>query len=373
MAEYNLSEEEIAEMRAQRSTPKVADQEATRQKLIAWFAPRIEAEGGGDLRIDSLKIPETSGMSNITLMFPLHWRDAAGNERERRCVARLQPTGQRLIFPNYDMSVQYRLMDGLQGRVPVPPLLGLEEDASVIGQPFYVMEHVNGIVPPDIPPMHMAGWVHDDTTPAEREHLWWIGLEAMTKIHAADWRDGFDFLFGRTAGATAQDQLFSYWEHYLHWAPEGMPVPEYERAFDWFVANKPPDDTAHTGLCWGDSRLGNTMYTPDKREVAAVLDWEMSIIGNPVQDLAWWLALDRSLSEAMGIPRLEGFPGEQESIDYWARTTGRDPGACQYYQAWAAFSFGLIISRTALCSGMEPQVTTFVTQFMERLLAELKG
>ena len=374
MAEAQLTEQEIAEMRSQRSTPKVADQEATRKKLAAWFARRIEAEGGGEVAISSLQVPETAGMSNITLLFELRWRDADGAQRQRRCVARLQPVGQRVVFPDYDMSIQYRLMDGLKGRVPVPLLLGLEEDAAVIGQPFYVMEHVDGLVPPDIPPMHMAGWVRDDTTPAEREHMWWIALEAMAKVHAVSWReDGFGFLFARSPGETAQQQLFSYWEHYMRWAPEDVPVPEYERAFEWFVANNPPDDEEHTGLCWGDARLGNTMYTPDRREVAAVLDWEMSMIGDPVQDLSWWLFLDRSMSEGLGIKRLEGFPGERESIDYWARETGRDSSACKYYQAFTAFNFGLIMIRTSLCGGMDPLATNFVTPLMEKTLAELKG
>ena len=374
MTEEQLTEQEINEMKGQRSTPKVADQAATQRDLTAWFTRRLESEGGSEVAIPSFQVPESSGMSNITLLFPLRWRDSDGRQRERRCVARLRPAGQRVVFPDYDLSVQYRLMDGLKGRVPVPLLLGLEEDASVLGQPFYVMEHVDGIVPPDIPPMHMGGWVYDDTTPTEREHLWWIGLDAMAQVHSVSWReDGFDFLFGRTPGETAQQQIFSYWEHYLRWAPEDVPVPEYERAFEWFSANRPPDDEAHTGLCWGDARLGNTLFTPDRREVAAVLDWEMSVIGDPVQDLGWWLFLDRSMSEGLGVPRLEGFPGERESIDYWARTTGRDPGACKYYQAWTAFNFGLIMIRTSLCSGLDPLATNFVTPLMEKTLAELKG
>ena len=360
------------EMRELRPTPKLADPDAARRGLERWFASRLES--AQEVKITGFTIPENSGMSNITLLFDLEWQDGEGGHRQSY-AARMQPAEGKLVFPEYDLSMQYRAMAGVRGKVPVPPLAGLEEDPSVLGTPFYVMEKVEGIVPPDMPPMHMAGWLHDDATPAEREHLWWKGVEAMCRVHAVDWKQaGFDFLYHpESGGERVLDQQLHYWGHYLHWAVEGIPHPEYERGLQWFMDNKPPPDE-DVGLCWGDSRMGNTMFTPDRREVAAVLDWEMVTLGNRVQDLAYWVLLDETLALGINIPRLEGMPGEEETVRFWAKTTGLDAGSYMYYKFFALWRFGVIITRTAICSGNEdPKGSNFVTPMMEKMLAELGG
>ena len=363
--------EELEEQRKQRPTPKLSNPEQTRERLQDWFTGRMpEARA---LRIADFSIPEASGMSNLTLLFDLHWTED-DTARQCSCVARVQPSGQKLVFPEYDLGMQYRAMDLLRDVIPVPPLMGLEEDPAVLGVPFYVMQKVEGVVPPDIPPLHMAGWVHDDTTPVEREHLWWSGIDAVCKLHAVDWRQaGFDFLHHpERGGERALDQQLHYWEHYLHWAREGLPHPEYERCMRWFHDHKPEEED--TGLCWGDCRMGNTMFTPDYSGVAAILDWEMVTLGNRVQDIAWWWFLDESMSAGLGIPRLEGFPGEEEHIAYWQKKTGLDDSAYRYYKLFTAFRFGIIMTRTALCSGNEDPVgSNFITPIMVRLLEEMGG
>ena len=368
MARENIISD-VDEMKAVRPTPKVADQEQVRVNLEKWFAARM---GDADkVSIPELEIPEASGMSNITLIFDVNWRDGGGSQ-SNSYAARLRPAGGKLVFPEYDLSLQYRSMQNLLGKVPVPKLYGLETDESVIGQPFYIMEKLSGIVPPDMPPMHMGGWVAEQTTPAQREQLWWLGLDAMAKVHAADWQqDGFDFMNHPENGVSATDQLLHYWSEYLRWAPEGIPHPEYERCMQWFIDNKPKNEV--TGVCWGDARLGNTMYSADYSKVIAVLDWEMAVLGNRVKDLAWWVFLDEAVSTGLGIPRLDGFPSERESIDYWQRATGLDSSAYHYYKLLAAYSFGLILTRTAICSGSDdPAGNNFVTAIMVSLLDELK-
>ena len=363
--------DDVGEMQQQRPTPKLADPDAAQRGLRQWFAERHS--GAENIKITDFSIPENSGMSNITLLFDLAWRDGKG-PHQQSYVARLQPTEGKLVFPEYDLSVQYRAMAGVQKQVPVPPLFGLEEDPAVIGTPFYVMEKVEGIVPPDMPPMHMAGWLCDDATPKQREHLWWKGVEAMCKVHEVDWKKaGFDFLNRTERAERALDQQLDYWGHYLRWAPEGIPHPEYERGFQWFLDNKPPPDE-DVGLCWGDSRMGNTMFTPDRKEVAAVLDWEMVTLGNRVQDLSYWVLLDQTLSVGMSVPRLEGMPDEDETVNFWARKTGLDSTHYLYYKFFALWRFGLILTRTAICSGSEdPKGGNFVTPMMEKMLSDLGG
>ena len=355
----------------QRPTPKVGDPEKVRLALQDWFAERLGDVGA--VRIPELNIPEASGMSNITLIFDVLWRDGSGDQ-SKGYAARLQPNAGKLVFPEYDLGLQYHCMDKLKDLVPVPAMLGLELDPAVIGQPFFIMEKLDGVVPPDMPPMHLAGWVAEQTTLAQREQLWWSGLEAMAKVHAADWRSlGFEFMHHpERGGEHATAQLLHYWQEYLRWAPEGIPHPEYERCMQWFIDNRPEDEL--TGLCWGDARLGNTMYTPDYKSVLALLDWEMAVLGNPVKDLAWWLFLDEAVSKHLGIGQLEGFPTEEESVAYWRRATGLDASAYQYYKLHAAYAFGLILTRTAICSGADdPAGNNFITPVMSRMLDELGG
>ena len=364
------------EMLEARSTPRLADADGVRHRLEQWLR-----DGGGnlpadasDLRIDQFEIPQSSGMSNITLLFDLHWKEG-GEAHSRACVARVQPDAARgkLVFEDYDMSLQYRCMDLLRDKVPVPVMLGLEMDASVLGTPFFIMEKLEGVVPPDIPPLHMGGWVKEECTPAERENLWWKGIEAMCQVHAVDWKsEGFEFLNRPEHGATALDQLLRTWTRYLEWAPDGLPHPEYERCLQWLHDNQPQKESY--GLSWGDSRLGNTMYTADRKEVAAVLDWEMACLGDQVKDLAWWCFLDYSMSEPLGIPRLEGFPSEEETLKFWEKRTGLDGSAFQYYRLASAFYFGVILTRTNICGGAEdPLASNFMTAVMVDALNEVGG
>ena len=180
------------EMRqSQRPTPKVGDPEKVRLALQDWFAERLGDVGA--VRIPELNIPEASGMSNITLIFDVLWRDGSGDQ-SKGYAARLQPNAGKLVVPEYDLGLQYHCMDKLKDLVPVPAMLGLESDLAVIGQPFFIMEKLDGVVPRTCG--DASRWLgRRTTTPAQREQLWWSGLEAMAKVHAADWRSlGFEFM-----------------------------------------------------------------------------------------------------------------------------------------------------------------------------------
>ena len=73
-------------------------------------------------------------------------------------------------------------------------------------------------------------------------------------------------------------------------------------------------------LLWGDARIGNIIF--DGTRPAAVLDWEMVTLGSPEMDLAWSIFLDRHHSEGMGLPRLEGFPSYEETVERYEALTG---------------------------------------------------
>ncbi len=317
------------------------DIERTRKDLVAWLERRLPP--GAALEARSLGGPELTGFSSDTLMFDLAWTEQ-GRRREEPVVVRLEPTG-FTIFPSYDITLQYRCMDVL-GRVgvPVPRMLWLEEDRGPLGVPFYVMERLEGQIPPDRPPYHMDGWMTGIQS-SDRASIWWTGLEAMAKVHVCDWeRLGFRFLDQPRYGKTGIEQQLVYYKEFLAWAMDGRPFPLCERVLAWLEANRPEDEPLR--LCWGDARIGNQIFK-DHRCVA-VLDWEMATLGNPVQDLAWYVYLDRHHSEGIGLPRLEGLPGREETIARWERLTGLSAQATfDYYELFAAFRFAVIMIRVA--------------------------
>ena len=139
--------------------------------------------------------------------------------------------------------------------------------------------------------------------------------------------------------------------------------------------HRPAD--GRVGLCWGDARLANVLYAEDLQSVAAILDWEMACLGDPAQDLAWWLFVDEALSSGLGAARLDGFPSVADTLSEWRAqdvADGVEPlddASFHYYWVAAAFYFGLIITRSMICRGSaDPVADNFVTPLLRSALAE---
>lgn len=313
--------------------------EKTRDDLARWLAGRIPH--ARDIEIRSLGGPEETGFSSDTLLFDFAWHEN-GMRHVEPVVVRLEPAGFP-VFPSYEIAWQYKLMDGLRGvGVPAPRMLWLEEDPSSLGARFYVMERVEGRIPPDRPPYHMDGWMLQ-ATPAERASLWRSGIEAMARVHRADWRAlGFGFLDRPDFGKTGIDQQLGYYERYLSWALGSDRHPTCERALKWLRANQPSGEPLR--LCWGDARIGNMIFRDGT--CVAVLDWEMATLGNPAEDLAWYMYLDRHHCEGIGVPRLEGFPSRDETVAQWEELTGLNArSTLDYYEIFAGLRFAAIMVR----------------------------
>ena len=155
--------------------PEKRDLEHTRTRLTAWLTRTLP--GSTDLEISSLSAPADTGFSSDTLLFDLE-RTQEGERQSEGLVIRIQPRGFS-IFPSYDLQIQYRVMDALaETYAPVPRMYWAEWGEETLGAPFYVMERLEGWVPSDNPPMHLAGKLAEDLSPAEREAVWWSGLDA---------------------------------------------------------------------------------------------------------------------------------------------------------------------------------------------------
>ncbi len=350
-------------MQNERPTPLVQDSESTRRKLESWLSDKR----GHPVHIPSLNIPESSGMSNVTLLFDVHWQ-AAGESYIEPCVGRLQPEIERPVFPAYDLGLQYQVMESL-GRnsdIPVPELRGLELDRSLLGVQFYLMKRTAGRIPTDMPPYNMDGWMVHETTEAQRAAMWHAAVDSMARFHRLDYRQlGFGHL--DVPGSSPLQQQLAYWQNYLDWALEGEGHPICQAALDWLQAHQPAREP--TVLCWGDSRLGNIIFKESLDGVAAMLDWEMAVLGNPVQDLAWFNYLDATFSEGLGMPRLAGLPAYEDTIAQWERQSGFSSRDYDYYLVFAGMRYALILSRIMLATGQMQEVQgNFACQLLDKTM-----
>jgi aminoglycoside phosphotransferase (APT) family kinase protein len=348
------------------------DLAATRAAFAAWLAKALP--DARDVEVGELSAPGATGFSNETLVFDLAYTGADGARVAEPLVLRVQPT-ENQVFPDYDLDKQIRTMRLLEKTdVPVPRVLWYEPDASVLGAPFYVMNHVAGRIPTDNPPYHTGGWV-TEASETEREALWWSAVESLAAVHRLDWRAaGFGFLADEDDARSPIAIQLDQYRRYFEWAARGKRHPTCEDALAWLEANAP--DGEPVSLQWGDARIGNMIFAPDGRCVA-VLDWEMVALGSPEADLAWFLFLDDHHSRGVNVPRLPGFPSREATLARYIELTGHEPRHLRYYEAFAAFRFSVIMMRLAqqfVALGILPDDSDFETNNIpSRMLAEMLG
>jgi len=319
------------------------DLEQTRKQLLSWLPARLPK--ATEIDVSELKGPGATGFSSDTLLFDLRWTEA-GREERRELVLRIEPAGAG-IFPEYDVDLQFRVMRALAPTgIPVPGVLWQEADPSILGSRFYLMEQVAGRIPPDNPPYHAQGWM-TEITAAERTSIWWSGLETLARIHGLDWK-ALDVLPAPQNGKTPLGAQLEYYRRFLAWAAQGGSYPASEQGLAWLERQRPREPEP-TVLCWGDSRLGNMIFREGR--CVAVIDWEMVTLGNPAQDVAWWLFFDEHHSTGCGLPRLEGIPGREESVARYEQWAGRPLQHLAYYDVFAAFRFSVIMIRVAQLLG----------------------
>lgn len=319
--------------------PQQRDPELTAKTLTAWLAPRLP--GTRDLRV-RVEVPEGLGFSHETLLVDVYGRQA-GADRHRRLVVRVAPTGYR-VLPASRLEEEFRVLRALRGSdVPVPDVLDLEPDPGLLGAPFYAMEHVAGWVPPDLPSYHRPGGPLAALDEAGRAAVWWGGVEVLHRVHRLDVAAlGLSGLRHSPHGPSGLTAQLDYYEaHMDHFGAKGEPVvAEALRA----LRSALPPEPREPGLVWGDARLGNLLFSGVAP--VAVLDWEMVFLGPGEADLAWYLYLDRHLSEGVGAPRLPGLPGRAETVRRYEELSGRSVAAhLDWYEVFAGFRFALITAR----------------------------
>lgn len=276
---------------ADRITTTTRDPAETATRLQAWlgrtFGPQAHPA------VTGLSTPASNGMSSETVLFTAAWDDG-GTRTEQPMVARIEPPATDCpVFPTYDLGMQFRVMRlvGEHTSVPVPRTLWYEPDPTVLGGAFFVMDRVDGLVPPDVLPYTFGdNWVFD-ADPADRRRLQQSAIEAMAGIHSVT-PDRFDLGFLRKVvvgpaehtgpGGTSLERLVQRWKQYAAWVVQDSPSPLLTECFDWLEQHR-PTEVGGDALSWGDGRIGNMMFRDF--EVVAVLDWEMASVAPPEVDL----------------------------------------------------------------------------------------
>ncbi|MEV6400711.1 phosphotransferase family protein [Streptomyces sp. NPDC051907] len=310
------------------------DPEELARRLTSWLAARLPGA-----KVSGVRAPESNGMSSETLLFDIEHPDPP----VRACALRLAADPDAYtVFPVYDMAEQYRTLRGVAEHtdVPVPRVLWLEEDPAALGAPFFVMERVEGRVPPDVMPYTYEGnWLHA-ASEAQR-----AALEESTVALIARLHDQYPVEPGQ--GDTLRRHVRGQRAYYA-WVVEGLPrSPLIESGFDWLEAHW-PKDAGETVLNWGDARIGNIVY--DGFEPAAVLDWEMASLAPREVDLGWTVYLHRffqDLTVSFGQRGLPDFLRRDAVERRYAELTGHTPRDMDFYTLYAALRHAIVMLRVA--------------------------
>ena len=294
--------------------------------LSQWLSTHIGVTP--DVTVDSGI--DANGMSSETIVLTARWDDD-GTPVEQRLVARVAPTNDDVpVFPTYRLDEQFEVIRkvGELTDIPVPAVRWLEPTGDVLGAPFFVMDYVEGIVPPDVMPYTFGdNWFHDAGPERQRE-LQDATVEVLAKLHALP-VDEFAFLGSSAPGETALRRHYSWVKS---WYEFGVPdigrSPLLERTFAWLDANWPADVDAKPPVpLWGDARIGNVLYQ-DFRPVA-VLDWEMTALGPRELDIAWMIFAHMVFQELVGLAAMPGLPGvlrEEDVRATYERLSGVELG-----------------------------------------------
>jgi aminoglycoside phosphotransferase (APT) family kinase protein len=252
-------------------------------------------------------------------------------------VLRRPPLGH--VLPTaHDMGREFRVLDALsQTDVPVPQVFAFCDDVDVNGASFYVMDRVDGVI--------LRGGtglasLTPETARACSEEL----VDVLASIHAVDYEAVGLGEFGRPAGFLER-QIRRWGEQWERSKTREQPaVDELARRLQAALPESGPPTIVH-----GDYRLDNTMLAPDDLgTVVAVLDWEMSTLGDPLADLGlfllyWGSPTAQNVATGEPIGTRPGFLSRDEVVARYAQRSGRNVDNLDWYLVFASYKLAIIV------------------------------
>ncbi len=294
--------------------------------VTGWFGEHVPS-AVAPLHFDLV----AGGRSNLTFVVT----DANG----KKWVLRRPPTS-HVLASAHDMGREYRLIHALQDTdVPVPVSTGICTDESVNGADFYVMEFVEGVIVRDAPTAEKYFTVEQRRRAGESI------VDTLAAIHAVDLKQvGLDDL-ARHDGYIERQLKRWHSQFTASAAQNERTVPVIDEMHDFLSARIPEQGPA--AIVHGDYRLDNCMIGYDGN-VAAVLDWELCTLGDPLADMGllmvYWNDKDDTESALMTAPTaVDGFPSRAELKQRYAERTGRDVAELDFYVAFGYWKLACIL------------------------------
>jgi aminoglycoside phosphotransferase (APT) family kinase protein len=270
------------------------------------------------------------GKSNLTYL--LH---GSGDGRSAVRVLRRPPLG-HVLATAHDMAREYRVLSALRPTaVPVPEVYLLCRDPEVIGAPFYLMERVEGTV-------YRTTSQTSQLTARRARAMSWALMDVLADLHAVDPVEVGLADFGRPDGFL--ERQVARWGKQLA-ASRSRDVPGIDELHAALGGAVPRSQRA--AVVHGDYRLDNAIVDGEDR-IAAVLDWEMATLGDPLADLGllcvYWTELESMGGGAFtsAVRAADGFPEQSELVERYARRSGLDVSPLPWYIAFGYFKLAVI-------------------------------
>lgn len=317
--------------------------------VTEWLSAHVETLDA-PLQFDLI----TGGHSNLTYRVT----DQGG----QRWVLRRPPLD-HVLSGAHDMVREHRLLSSLaDSEVPVPSVVGLCTDPEVNGADFYVTDFVDGHILRD--PLSAAA-----VPSAKRQHLGEQLINALVAVHSVDLAATGLSDLGKREDYVAR-QLRTWLRQFNAMTARELPI--IERVHDALADNIPEQREAT--LIHGDFRLDNCLVTPDG-EIAAVLDWEISTLGDPLADLGillayWSEPTDDFLPLGHAATTDHGFLGRAELVATYQNQTGRDTSDMEFFFAFASWRLACILEgvHARYVGGANPEIPDEVEVFPQSVV-----
>ncbi|SIR74758.1 phosphotransferase family protein [Williamsia sterculiae] len=284
------------------------------------------------------------GQSNLTYAIT----DGDG----RRRVLRRPPVG-TLLASAHDVLREARIMTALRdSAVPVPEVIAVAEAGELTDVPVVLMEFVDGVV---LDRMDVATELGDDQRRA-------VGLAmpmTLARINGVDLDAvGLADLAGRKPYATRQlDRWSAQWQKSRWQNTETDDVPLMDQLAQRLRAAIP--EQTEVTLVHGDFHLRNVIVAEHGGDIRAVVDWELSTLGDPLADigsmLAYWAEPGDALGASFSMSALPGFPGRDELAEEYLAITGRSRESMQYWHALGVWKIAVIVAGVVARTTARPE------------------
>jgi aminoglycoside phosphotransferase (APT) family kinase protein len=250
-------------------------------------------------------------------------------------VLRRKPPG-ALLKSAHAIEREFRVLHALQSTsVPVPRVYGLCTDGDVLGTPFYVMEFKRGHIHWDL--------LLEGQSAAQRSAMWDAASDALTRLHRVD----YDALglgdFGNPAGYFARQ--LARWSEQYRYTREGISNPSMDKLISWLPSRIPAEELS--AIVHGDYQFSNMVMHESRTDLVAILDWELSTIGHPLSDLAYFCRVYHLPVEHGGLRGVDlaaaGIPCEKQFVEqYLDKTRFHLHGQWGFYVAFSMFRLAAI-------------------------------